>query len=800
MGLWIKKFTLSILCSSVLSSLPGSQEAAAKTHSKEKAVGQKKIPPPNKKGALTKGSFQEILDRYLFIGDFTEKSDTRSNSEEVFWRYPFKLAPKSFSFDLKKEPMDAMAFQIKGDGRLAEHLAKGRVEYLNGKYNDAHLTWLAARQLFPDDAKMNRRLEFFLGLASAQSLREHLEKNKDEIQSKEARQLINRVSYFLAAAFILRRDTIDPEIEKFAPWGLYNLSVAYYDLGRWAQVVGSAQEGLQALLKAGAKQYRPQFRQMLAEMWIKNDDLLSAIQELDTAIRQDPVPEEAIKLFNRAGDIYYGLNNFELADEVYQMASRIDELQRQLSPTHAVLRAESKFWLGHIGDARNLLLTAVDVAMKSERDWLIESSVLPWINLRIADTWLAELVKAKKEQYSDLLEKTRLAYFRVEQNYPKTEAAQIAMVRGACMDLPSYQGKNVDHARATLENVMDEESVPESLMELVNACYTASFSDRERTPEMVEKVKEFSAKYPNSKFLNAMIPAVQEVQAKNIEPYFEKNFLFSATEFFEKKRQVLFAKVSDDLAKKLFTAYVDTNRSQQAQEFWPAVSQSKRTDLDMLRHLTFLAEIANDSKTPNKLKSTLLKDRLNLIKLAEKREWSAEAPKESRYFLNRLIGLKQSRDDLIWIYRASKIWTKKDSDQSCSVIYPLLDRIHEQRSDADAKKLVTAELTAAIDDVWSAGSKAEATCKQSFLDLETKCFIFADLAKKYEKRSSWDLTGPWLERLWVHSEELAKKGQKKEARAYWEKIVKSGPADSFEVKMAKTRLEPTQTEFEQIWK
>lgn len=747
-------------------------------------------------GSLEKANFKEILNRYQFIGDFNEKPTERPVSGEVFWRYPFKIEPQKFNVDIDKAQLDGMVYRVPGDGRLAEHFAKGRVEFLEGKYDQAHATWLAGRMQFDKDLLMDKRMEFFMAINALQRARELMAAAKGDQTDKEVLKYLQRARYFLAAVYIMRRDIAEPAIDKHAPWGLYNLAVIYYLEQRYSLAYGAAQEGLTQLLKLGRKEYRAKYRQILAEIYILNQDLLPAIQELDTAIRQDPDPGEAAKMFYRVGDIYYGLNNFELAEDVYMLGSRLDDTLMTYNPGQTVLRAESKFWLGKFAEAKRMYIDAVNASVVRDKDWLTVNGTLPWVRLRIADTNLAMLEKADKKDRKKLADATRLAYFKVEAEHPGTDAAKIAQVRGACMDLPAYEGNNVAHARELLEGIQKNNQVPELLMELLSACLVGSYSDRERTPEMVEKVKEFSSKYPNSKFLDRMIPAVREVQATNIEPYFQKGLKFSATEFFEKKRAILYPKVPADLGNKLFRAYVDTSRSDKAKEFWKDYKPSPKEDDDVLRSMVFLIEA---KRTKSKNDAALDKELKKLSADLMTRKWEPALSKNGKEYLSRILNSARASDQLLWILRAVDEWSKKDEDRICTVIYPLVTKIAESRKDATARKEVKGRIQTAMKE-WPDLADDDAACAQSWLDLEARTFAAADLQKAYDERNDWKLEGPWLERMWQYSESLEKSGDHTQALKLWQRIAKEGTPDSFEVKMAKTRLDPNKTEFESLWK
>lgn len=759
------------------------------------ATGAKR-PAAAKKGSLEKSDFKEIIDRYQFIGDFREKPAEREISGEVFWRYPFKIAPQQFEITFDKNLMDKMIFRVPGDGRMAEHFAKGRIEFLNGKYDDAHAAWLAGRMQFDKDPLMNRRSEFFMAINALQRSRELLAAANGDLTNKDYKRYLQRARYFLAAVYILRRDIPDPEIDKHVAWGLYNLAAIYYAEMRWSLVVGTAQEGLSQLLKDGKKDYRTRFRQMLAEVYVLNQDLLTAIQELDTAIRQDLDPVEAARMFYRVGDMYYGLNNFELAEDVYTLGARLDETLIVYNPGQAVLRAESKFWLGKFAEAKGIMTSALKTALVRDKDWLTVSGAIPWLRLRIADINLAMLEKASQKDRKKLADETRLAYFKVESEHPGTEAAKIAAARGACMELPAYEGNNVRHARELLSEIQTKNEVPGVLMELVSACLVGSYSDRERTPEMVEHVKNFSAKYPNSKFLDRMIPAVREVQATNIEPYFKNGYKFSATEFFEKKRAILYPKVSDDLAIKLFSAYVDTSRADKAKEFWNSYKKSQKSDDEFLRGITFLVEATRTGKSDQAFD----KDLVAAENAAMTRDWQPTLSKAGKEYLSRILNSPKAKNEFLWLLRAVEKWAEKDDDRVCTVTYPLVAKIFEARKDAAAIKVVNDRIALAMDEKWPELLGKDPSCGQSWLDLETHALPIDALQKLYAKRDEWKLTGPWLERVWQHSEQLEKLGRHDEALKLWTRIAAEGTPEAFEVKMAKTRLDPTRTEFESIWK
>jgi tetratricopeptide (TPR) repeat protein len=756
-------------------------------------------PPQEKPFDLKTASFKEILDRYVFIADFNQKSPERPISDEVFWKYPFKLPPVKFEIDTTTYDLRKLVFQMRGSGRLMAMYNDGRAAFLDKEYSKASEIWFAGRQEFKNDASVNKTLEFFLGVNALAFYQQKISDLKNPPSEKDIDGLLKQVSYFFASVFILRRDVPIPAIDVYAPWALYNIAAIYQRFDRMPSVYGAATEGLAALLKDGKSLHRSELRQLIAEAHIKNQDMLSAVQELDTALRQDPNPGQATRIFNRAGDIYYDLNNYELAEDMYGMANALGRESRVYNAAQAVLRGETAFWLGKFEEADRMLSFALDAAMRVPgHDWLQDSQTLPWVTLRLADTYLARASAAKDKKRNELFAKARLAYFNTQTNYPNSEAARLAEIRGACLELPTYAGNNVKHARELLKSVKEKNDVPEQLMELVWACHAKSYSSREKTDEMVELIKEFSDKYPRSKHLASMIDPVRDVQAAKIDSYFEKKQWESATEFFEQRRSSLFPKISDKLASKLWNAYVATSRSKEAEEFWRPKLEQGNTDLDVLRRAAFLYEAGNDR---SKNKDVLSTERRNLDQRLLTRAWGEKPSKEEVDYVGRVLASSRASSAYPWVLKLQDQWTKNDPESGCSVLFPLLSRI---QSDKKARVLLKNELVRRTkefgDSKLAELREKDPACFQSWVDLEARILPPSKIDETYSARKDWPLTGAWLERSWAWSEDLNLRGKVKDAREIWQRIAESAPKESFEYKMAKTRLDPSRTEYESLWR
>jgi hypothetical protein len=334
-------------------------------------------------------------------------------------------------------------------------------------------------------------------------------------------------------------------------------------------------------------------------------------------------------------------------------------------------------------------------------------------------------------------------------------------------------------------------------MELVWACDAGSYSDREKSDLMVSKIKEFSDKYPNSRFLDPMLVPVSDVQGSKIMEYFKSEKWEHATEFFEQRRGILYKKITPELAANLWVAYVETGRSQLAAEFWPEVrGQELKNDYVMLRQAAFLFEMSS-----TKAKAKYSKDLAGANKALIAWKWDEQPSTEEMDFLSRVLVSSSVATAYPWILKLQDSWTVGDELAACNVIFPFLSRIHADVKSPAAARAEVVKRTLAFGEGKMIDLKVkDPTCFQSWLDFEAKVLSVAAIDKIYTARDAWALDGPWLERAWTWSEALYARGKRPDAVKLWMQIADKGPKDRFETRMAKSRLDPLKTEYEQIWK
>ena len=735
--------------------------------------------------AKNQSDIDNILRTYTFIGDFNTKEETRNISDEIFWRYPL-FPPKTdfpIIFDID-DPNSEMP-RTPGDGRAVDHLNRGRVLFLEKKYTEAKNTWLSGRARYGKEYRFHRRTDYFIGCAFLQLSRELMTTKGLPIDDVEIRSSLSNAATFLSWAFIVKADQADEVVDRMAPKGLYNLAAIYWQYDRFAGAYGAAESGLNFLRKSGRKEFRPKFNRILAESFIRNRTYLEAIQSLDQSIRQDPIPEEAAASFARAGDVYFDLNNYELAEDTYHNASKIYDHLGRISPPHLVLYGESLFWLGKFSESQKILSFALEGPSYRQEQAKLPDEFVPWASLRIADGYLAR----------HDIEKARLEYYKVGHTFRSHLAGKIAKIREACLDLPFYGGKNVDHARGLLEESKTTADIPNPLKEMAWACQVASYTERERTPEMLDRVRIFAEAHPESRFLKTFFEPVRSFQADQIYSYFRSGDQFKAIAFFEKNRKLLFPSVDEKLARRLFVAYADTSNPKGASEFWSPYQKDEDSDINVIRSVTIAAEMADIEKTSK----IWVKRNVDLSKILSNRRWKAKRHPITQNYVTRLRSSPSARLHNPWLLNLIQTWDGDDHKILCDIEYPILASLYDSGGEQQkrAAKRVREILTKQFPKMLS----QDESCGLSLLELEAKLYDqdLPTLAKLYLQRKDWPFSEAFRHLFWTLSERLYEKGQKNLARAMWNEIITRAPPKSEEARYVKSRLDPTSTEFEQLW-
>ncbi|MFW7380104.1 MAG: hypothetical protein ACOH5I_14920 [Oligoflexus sp.] len=741
--------------------------------------------------ALVDRSPEEILRQYMFVGDFSLKEETRENAKEVFWRYPVRLPPIEFMPDFPDPHQKDQFLQAypatKGAGRAIQHMNRGRTLFLDGDYEGARKTWLGGRARYGQDYDFHCRNDYFIASSFLMLAHHYWRERQLGRENPDVRNNLVNTNTFLSWAYGTKKDIGDAIVDERSPWAYYNQAVIYFLYEKWPAAYGAAMRGLNYLRSSGRSDYRPEFRRLLAELMIRNRSYLEAIQELDLALRQDPSMDLGAQVFARAGDIYFDLNNFELAEDMYALANRLDQSREVIRPSQFILRGEALFWLGRFSESQKMMDYGLRSMAAAEADGSETSHDLQALaSLRIADSWLA-----LQEN-----EKAKIAYFRHEQEFRTHSTAQFAKVRLACLELPYYEGQNIRHARTLLGELrVQADLLPPPAQEIAWSCQVASYAQHERTPAMLERVRAFAQRYPRSEFLQSLVPAVREVQARNIEPYFESGDFHSAIDFFEKTRKALFPEISESLRRQLFQAYVDTYQAEKSREFYRPTHVSELGDMPALRRAAMLAEVTSQSA---KAPWTMYQD--ELIKELNQRIWKINSTPAAKLYLDRVLATKSAKLHLAWIFRLAEVWVEKDFTVACNLVHPVLQQILSQSEKSNvqifqnkAKTFINKYLVDLL--------RFETQCAYSLLELEQQLYRDnpMDLGQLYLARKELTVNRNTANLFFSIAEINHEAGHGNIAKSLWTHILENGAENLPEVQYAKTRLDNRKTEMEKLW-
>lgn len=744
-------------------------------------------------------NFEEIIKSYQIIGDFTMEPAERKISKEFFWRYPFPLPKAVFPIDhtLGDKPEELPTTH--GSDKPIQHMNYGRILFKKKQYDEARKVWMSARARYGKTFDFHRRNDYFIALAYlkiSKGIREMFDSN---IFRPEVRLTYANTSTFLSWAFIRKRDLHDPKLDTIAPTALYNLAAIYYEFDRYTASHGTAQEGLNFLRKTGRSDYRPHFRRLISEGWIKDRQYMRAVRELDTIIRQENDPQQAAFAFSRIGDIYFDLNKYELAEEAYHLSQIINYDIQTILPLSFVLRGESLFWLGKFADAQKSLHYGVKSISHRHAKKGLSIEFRSWASLRIADAYLAQYTSKKTD--TELLKQAKLAYYRVEHEFPGSDASFVAKVRRACLSLPQYQGNNVKHARDTLSQTKDSDA-PLQVIELAWSCEVMSYGERERDTEFVKKVKTFYKRFPNSRFLAQYIPALKEVKSSHLDTYLSDKDYHRAILFYQNNRKDLFTKLSGERKNKIFKAYMEVGLPQKAAEFWNYFRKYEPENLEkFLLSSIYLAEISDlkgNTENYRKQISNVLKSRLNTYELEE--------TTRMRSFLNRLLKTKLHYLHLPWLYKATFKWNQDDAQDLCEISYPILSKwFHSRKKLGTPVKKIWQEIEALNRDRFPLLFSKSLSCSKALLELEAEIGMNQSISKSYGRiwldRFEWPQKSITVPLIWQASEAVRKvEPDSAISKQLWSYLATLDGSQFLEVRYAKSRLDTLKTETEQLWR
>lgn len=724
--------------------------------------------------------FKQIIKSYMFINDFNIKEEERPiSTEHPTWKYPFKITQYTFPIYYEITDLANEWPATQGEGLEIQHLNFARIAFLEKKYDKAKNILLSAKAKFGKQHPYARRLNYLIGLIFL-TIANNTEKTANTNSSKDNIKLTYaNAATFLSAALLI--DTqLDPLIDKIYPKQIYNLAAIYYNYQRYAAAYGAADKGLNFLRKTARTDFRANLRRILVETHIQNRSYLDAAKELDMMIRQEENPQIASTGFARMGDIYFDLNNYELAEEQYNLANKINNEIGKINPIYFILRGESLFWLSKFSDSQKMFTYALESLAAKEITEELDNEIIGYAQLRIADSYL--LLNNKQ--------KALLEYFKITQDFPNTTIAKIAHIRSACLELPNMDKNNTKHTLKLLKKFKNQDLHPKAI-ELAWTCEALYYAQKEKNEKMIQKIQTFYEKYPNSILIKQLITPVKKLQASKINNYFNTNDYYAAISFFEKTRNHLFTNIPKDIQIKLFEAYTDTYQPQKAQEFWQTYFNAKSdNDLSAIRLATVASEMIDISNKQDKKKWQ--KQLLNITKILNNKKLSIQDNSLTLNYLNRIKSTQSLKQNFIWIYNLVQYWNHINKNKYiCNITLPLLyTYINISSLNPYEISFVNKKVLNIIDQNITELLKTNESCAISLLDMELKILQQdpQELIKRYKLRLQWKLSPALASIFWIASQKLDNYDYKNEAKKICEFIVKSTSQDIAEHTLAKIYL------------
>ncbi len=660
-------------------------------------------------------NFHKVIDSYYFISDFRLKPSTRPPLNHYFWHYPLKI--EDVSFELEDVQWNPELFPVtEGEGLIYQHLNRARIFYLDKKFERARNVLLSAKARAEADFKYLKRINYYIALTFLAEVPsyEAVDTFGDPEKTAEKERILKKyyanAANFMVNAFYTESD--DPLLQKNRIKSLYNISAINFRFKSYMYAYKFLNIGLDLLAKEGSTDHYIDLLRLQAYLLQKSGSFFDAIKVYDLALRQDFITKkDASLILTQAANIYFDLNNYELAEDLYEKAALVD--LSSFTPRTYALRAESLFWMNELDSALKMFeesKNSENFKRVSPTNYL-DKDTDEFISLRVADIYLA-----KKDN-----KKATLEYFKLKHADKNSYFGQIAQVREACLDFYSMDLKNINHSREMFETYYNS-ATDSNLKELALSCLTMSYKD---TDQMVEKVREFIAMYPESDYLDSMkIPLIKK-QASTINQYFKEKKYSQAIKFFETNRSTLFKNIEDPVKVKLFAAYMDTYSYDKAEEFYDSYlkygndlkKDTPEYNLALVRLMNFYRQI-NDTVKKSKTKN-YNKDLNSVLKKLNETSWNKTVVDETLLSYIERFSLKNEVSDLGWMFKmVTEVDSSKEKDFKCNYTYDVYKVISTKLSSKEMKKIgLTDAINKDMDGIYEL-VKSNETCSEKLLDID----------------------------------------------------------------------------------
>lgn len=739
-------------------------------------------------------SFDEIMQNYTIVPDFSIKETTRPIGNYTFWSYPFKIPPWAPKLAYSVENIEEELPKTIGVGRAVEHLNKGRILYLQGKYKQARDTWLSARARYGgNNPKWLRRCLYFIGLGLLKMAEELGDpRNLDDAGINLRETHYGNAALFLSEAFVLRKTPEDTSIDKYKTKVLSQLSNIYYVFKRYSSAFASAQEGLDQVRITGITKYRAPLLKMMAESMIRNRSYYEAVDYLDTLIRTTLDRSIAAESFSRMGDIYFDLNNYELAEAMYGLSLAVDRQKAVLSPWQSILRGESLFWMKRHEESIKMLRLGIEASRNANSIATLPGEAIAFAKLRQSDNYLVAAKVDPLQLYSNIknnqevLVKLGREYYSVEHEHPTTQAAEIASLRRYCIEDLSYQKNNIRHARIYLKKIKNSIS-PENAKEFAHACYVKSFSARSFQQGVIKEIQDFFKKYPYSKYLTWMTKSLIRNRRMQLDDYINKNKLAEAIIFHKRYKNQLFEELTSSQNLGLFKASVSLERASEAHPYWNKEKEQILKSYPMLS----LVYAVETNRSPGTVQS--------ILDYLDAKNYKIPNDLFHRNLGNR-IWVEQSDTAKAWYFSRLQDEDMETSRSKlfCSFVFPkLADAVSSDSEDLSLSGI--SYMVYLIERTFPLWLQDDPGCAVDILNLEVRLNEELIVAT-WLGRLDWPADDKTLRYYWIAAETAREAGDLASASKLWQWVDRNAKNDSPYKRYASSRLTPVKSELDQLWK
>ena len=425
----------------------------------------------------------------------------------------------------------------------------------------------------------------------------------EKAKSTFLRHIMNddeNIEYILVGLSYLFSSIKENPNHQTAPIVYYNLTLGLYLDNHYTMSYNLCNQVLKTLSDS---KYHFYISFLKSELLFFNKDFRQSVEEFDRTIRLYGREKLTAQAFYRVAEIYYILNNYILADDVFKMAMLIDKNFIWDKPTLIWNIAESKFWIGENKKAEKYY----HYLQKHHMNTRVGKFAL----MRMGDIAfeLGQIKKAKYwYHYSSLMHGDQLSG-----KASKLMLTYINFLRKDNLrNLNSVDKKALSLYQKELEEIAVNPELSPFFQELAAYYYLITMlKTEELNLTHVNKMEDFIDKYPMSQFNTYFRPYFTDYYRKYIYTYYEQKAYSKMIYYYEQNFQSIYKNYNDpEMYLKLAEAYRFNKRYGLA---WKSLQKTQNIDTKHLK--PFYLKLAEISIYAKKTRQAI-----KYVKLAQQEE------------------------------------------------------------------------------------------------------------------------------------------------------------------------------------